>query len=61
MTESEIRALRDRVFDQTSTDANWDACRKKWMEQVDWLFEHDFPVEQTLARREREASLPPAR
>ncbi len=51
MTESEIRALRDRVFYKESTDVNWDFCRAKWMAQVDWLLEHDFPIEETLARR----------
>jgi len=51
--EPEIRALRDRVFDQVSTDSNWNACGHKWMtsDGVAWLVNHDFPISETSKRR----------
>lgn len=30
-TEAEVRALRDKVFGQPSTDNNWDASREYWL------------------------------
>ncbi len=53
MPESEVRNLRDRVFDQVSTDPNWRACREKWMlpNRVAWLIEHDFPLEEAWKRK----------
>ena len=39
--ELRIRALRDRVFESVSTDANWLGCRNGWMtpDGVRWLEE----------------------
>ena len=39
LNEADVRQLRDRVFEQTSTDNNWNACRVKWLEAeaVAWL------------------------
>ncbi|MDR3427830.1 hypothetical protein [Silvimonas sp.] len=39
LTEAEVRALRDSVYGQPSTDKCWDACGEKWMqpENVEWL------------------------
>jgi len=38
-SEAVVRQLRDLVYGQVSTDANWDACRDKWMNPADiaWL------------------------
>lgn len=37
--EQEVRELRDRVFEQPSSDNNWDACKDRWMQpaEVEWL------------------------
>ncbi len=42
LTESQVRALRDRVLMHESSDACWNACREKWLEpgEVEWLKEH---------------------
>ena len=39
ITEAEVRALRDRVYGQPSTDKCWNACGKYWMtpENIAWL------------------------
>jgi len=39
LTEAEVRALRDRVFGEASTDNNWEACKHLWMrpDQIAWL------------------------
>ena len=38
-TEAQVRALRDLVYGQRSTDKNWDGCKDKWMEpeNIEWL------------------------
>ena len=43
LRESEVRALRDRVYGQVSTDNNWDACGKSWMQpgEVEFLQQYD--------------------
>ena len=53
LTESEVRALRDRVYCHQISDASWGAIRKNWMSSsgVKFLLEHDFPIEETLSRR----------
>lgn len=45
LTEQEIRALRDRVFGQVSSDSNWEGCKDNWMKpaQVKWLQSFDKP------------------
>ena len=30
-SELEVRALRDAVYGESSTDSNWDGCRDHWM------------------------------
>ena len=42
LTEEEIRALRNKVYDQTTTDKNWDCCKEYWLreDEVKWLKEH---------------------
>jgi len=47
MSETEVRALRNRVFDQRISDNEWNNCRHNWMNpsEVEWLKAHDFPVE----------------
>ena len=42
-TESEVRAMRDRVFGQPSTDRNWENCKDNWMRpsEIRWLQEQD--------------------
>ena len=39
LTESEVRRLRDLVFDQVSSDKNWESCREYWLkpEETAWL------------------------
>ena len=41
MTETEVRALRDLVFESPTTDNNWDFCGEKWMrpDAIKWLKE----------------------
>ncbi len=38
-TESVVRQLRNRVYGQESSDANWEGCRDHWMkpDAVSWL------------------------
>lgn len=47
MTEAQVRAMRDRVYDHRSSDNNWLFCRKAWMnpEGIRFLQAHDFPVD----------------
>lgn len=37
--ETEVRAMRDRVFGHTASDSNWEGCREYWMQpnEVQWL------------------------
>lgn len=46
MTEAEVRALRNRVFDHVISDSAWSAVRKAWMSPSEqaWLKAHDFPL-----------------
>ena len=46
--ETMVRGLRDRVFEQTSTDKNWEVCRDKWMERgaYEWLRMQDVKLQQ---------------
>lgn len=46
MTEPEIRAWRDAVFEIPSTDKNWESCKGAWMkeENVQWLKEEKGKV-----------------
>lgn len=46
MTEAEVRALRDRVYDHVISDIGWSAVRKNWLCQSEtaFLVEHDFPL-----------------
>lgn len=39
LTEADVRALRDLVYGQSSTDRNWEACKEEWMrpENLAWL------------------------
>ena len=41
-TEAEVRALRDRVYESASTDANWEQVKAAWQrpDSVAWLREH---------------------
>ena len=41
LTESQVRSLRDKVFEHPSSDGNWEACKDNWMkpENVKWLME----------------------
>ena len=49
LSETEVRALRDRVFENPTTDKNWEACKEKWMmpDAMIWL----------VQQAERQASL----
>lgn len=40
-TETQVRAMRDQLYDNPSTDANWDGCKDNWMkpEEIRWLQE----------------------
>lgn len=39
ITEADVRAMRDLVFEVPSSHANWEACKEKWMrpDSVRWL------------------------
>lgn len=41
MTEDQVRALRDKVYCQKSTNYNWEECKHRWLteESVKWLQE----------------------
>jgi len=41
LTEAQVRALRDLVYEVASTDDNWNATKQKWMtpESLRWLQE----------------------
>lgn len=53
-TESEVRALRDRVYAHPISDHEWSRCRDHWMSRsgVSWLQAHDFPISESLKRAE---------
>ena len=40
-SEAEVRAMRDAVFIDPSSDNNWEGCRERWMrpENIKWLRE----------------------
>jgi predicted RNA-binding Zn-ribbon protein involved in translation (DUF1610 family) len=44
LTESEIRELRNRVYDHVISDVDWSAVRENWMKPGGqaWLLVHDF-------------------
>ena len=46
MTESEIRELRNRVYDHEISDVAWSAVRAAWLapSETAWLLAHDFPL-----------------
>ena len=33
----DLRAMRDAVYGNTSTQNNWDACGPRWREDESWL------------------------
>ena len=39
LTESQVRALRDRVYGHATSEKNWDGCKEKWLtaESIEWL------------------------
>ncbi len=39
LTEQDVRAMRDQVFESASTDNNWEACKQFWMQpsETAWL------------------------
>ena len=41
LTDAELRAMRDRVFEHPSTDKNWNACKDSWRRNAAWLIAHD--------------------
>lgn len=52
LTESDIRALRDRVLEQHCSDITWNHVRKNWLqpEETRWLVEHDWPTNEAAQR-----------
>jgi hypothetical protein len=46
MTESQVRELRDRVYDHTISDIGWSAVRNNWLAPYEtrFLIAHDFPL-----------------
>lgn len=42
MSESEVRALRAKVFFGDCSDKEWETCGFRWMrpENIEWLKEH---------------------
>ena len=43
VTDSQLRALRDSVYGQVTSDNNWAACGPHWwrLENYRWLKAHD--------------------
>ncbi len=41
MSEEQVRALRDQVFEKSCTDFGWEAVKSHWMtpDNVRWLLE----------------------
>lgn len=39
MTESEVRKLRDKVFERPISDNEWQDCKHNWLkpEEIQWL------------------------
>jgi len=54
LTESEVRALRDRVYCIPITDTEWKVAGPHWMspEGIAFLRAHDFPIAESLKRSE---------
>lgn len=46
ITESDIREMRNRVFDHKISDAAWNSIRAIWLEprEIQFLQAHDFPL-----------------
>jgi len=46
LTESEVRELRNRVYDHTISDTGWRSVRAFWLlsSETKFLVEHDFPL-----------------
>jgi hypothetical protein len=42
LDEAAVRALRNKAYDQETTDNNWEHCKEHWMQpdEVKWLQEH---------------------
>jgi len=38
-SEDEIRAMRDKVYGDSTSDKNWEGCRDRWIDDVKWLSE----------------------
>lgn len=49
LTESQVRSLRDKVFNHPSSDSGWEACKDNWMkpECVKWLMEMSARMDTT--------------
>ncbi len=54
MTEAEVRAMRDRVFEKPVSDNEWATCGKNWMapSEIRFLQEHDWPISEALQRHD---------
>ncbi len=48
LSESEVRALRDRVFEKPSSDTGWESCKENWMKKdsVKWLLDRSTKLVQ---------------
>jgi len=49
LTESQVRSLRDKVFNHPSSDSGWEACKDNWMKRecVKWLMEMSARMDTT--------------
>lgn len=47
LTEDQVRALRDKVFEKPTTDTNWNACKVFWMRPPDirWLMQEAAKID----------------
>ena len=45
LSETAVRALRDKVYERPSSDRNWEASKAEWMtpENTAWLEEKSKP------------------
>jgi len=52
LTETEVRALRDRVYCIPITDNEWKIAGPHWMsaDGIRFLKAHDFPLSESLQR-----------
>jgi len=56
-SETEVRALRDRVYGKPISDSEWSTAGRHWMsaDGIRFLKAHDFPLSESLQRSVKKA------